>query len=179
VSIEKCVFTEQAKAEVEDGLFGAVSLALLSAVDMRLKEGIALCEDMSNKLEDIERYIQTIITRSPIVQEEYAVKLKSKLDSALSGLGYDDARLLTEVAIFADKCCIDEELTRLRSHISQMREIISSDDSVGRKLDFLIQEMNREINTIGSKSNDIEISKVVIELKTIIEKIREQIQNIE
>ena len=179
VSIEKCVFTEQTKKEVEEGLQGALALALGDVVSMRSKEGSALCNDISYKLKDMEEYISLIESRSPIVQEEYKTKLRTKLDDALSGLSYDDARLLTEITIFADKCCIDEELTRLQSHIVQMNEIINGDESAGRKLDFLVQEMNREINTIGSKSNDIEISKTVIELKTTIEKIREQVQNIE
>lgn len=179
VSIEKCVFTEQTKKEVEEGLKGALALALGGAITMRSKEGDALCNDISCKLGNMETYIALIESRSPIVQEEYKTKLRAKLNDALSGLSYDEARLLTEITIFADKCCIDEEITRLRSHIVQMNEIIAGDESAGRKLDFLVQEMNREINTIGSKSNDIEISKTVIDLKTTIEKIREQVQNIE
>ncbi|MCL2874059.1 MAG: YicC family protein [Defluviitaleaceae bacterium] len=179
VSVEKCVFTEQTKQEVEEGLFGALTIALNGIVEMRSIEGESLCKDISNKLEYINENISIVESHLPYIQEEYSAKLKAKLDDALAGLAYDEARLLTEVALFADKSSVDEEITRLRSHLVQINEIIKSDDSAGRKLDFVVQEMNREINTIGSKSNDIEISKIVIEIKTSIEKIREQIQNIE
>jgi len=179
LSIEKCAFTDQAKIEVEEGLFGALSIALDGILTMRSKEGESLCKDIALKLVHIRENIAVVESRLPNIQEEYSSKLRAKLDDALNGLNYDEARLLTEVALFADKSTVDEEITRLKSHFVQMDEIIEEGESAGRKLDFLVQEMNREINTIGSKSNDIEISKIVIEIKTAIEKIREQIQNIE
>ncbi|MPN17430.1 hypothetical protein SDC9_164783 [bioreactor metagenome] len=146
---------------------------------MRTKEGETLKNDIITKSEGLKVLVSQIANKAPLVAEGYRQKLTSRLSELLSGVDIDEQRIITEVTIFADKSCIDEEITRLNSHINQLDEILNSGGMVGRKLDFLIQEMNREANTIASKSNEIEITKITIELKSEIEKIREQIQNIE
>ena len=123
--------------------------------------------------------MERIRERAPLVAEDYRERLLEKLRELLEDTSIDEQRLLMEVTLFADRACIDEEITRLTSHISQLRDIFEKDEPIGRKLDFLVQEMNREANTIASKSNDITITQITIELKSEIEKIREQIQNIE
>ena len=157
----------------------AVDNALESLITMRENEGEGLKNVLLDRATYIEGIIAEISKHAPDVPKEYKQKLEARIKDLLEQQTIDENRLAMEVAVFADRCSIDEELVRLASHISQMREALSMDQPVGRKLDFLIQEMNREINTIGSKANDLAITKNVVELKSEIEKIREQIQNIE
>lgn len=145
---------------------------------MRKKEGEKLVADLLDRLEVVSTLRAKIVERAPLVAEEYKAKLKERIEEALSGVSFDEARLLNEVAFFTDKANIDEELTRLNSHITQFKEIIKG-SSVGKKLDFLMQEFNREANTICSKSNDITVTQTALLLKNEIEKIREQVQNLE
>ena len=147
---------------------------------MREYEGEQLKADIYTKLDNIEAISTKIEGRAPLVVEEYKGKLNERIQSILEdGTIVDPDRLAMEVAIYADKSSIEEELTRLKSHVLQLKLILSEDGAIGRKLEFLIQEFNREVNTIGSKSSDTEIVKAVVELKSEIEKIREQVQNIE
>ena len=146
---------------------------------MRETEGGKLAEDIRRRLDAIEALTQLVEARSPQTVAEYREKLLSRMREVLQSTSIDEARILTEAAIFADKVAVDEETVRLRSHVSQLREMLQSEVSVGRKLDFLIQELNREANTIGSKCSDLQIARDVVDLKAEIEKIREQVQNIE
>lgn len=165
---------------VWDALKTALDMALEDITSMKDAEGHALKLDMIMRLETIEKMISHIENRSPVVVEEYREKLKERIEALLDqDANVDEDRISYEVVFFADKSNIDEEIVRLKSHISQFLSILEEEDSVGRKLDFLIQEMNREINTIGSKANDMVISKNVVEVKSEIEKIREQVQNVE
>lgn len=148
-------------------------------VESRIKEGQNLADDLIGKLDGMLEHVSFIEERSPQIIEEYRAKLSERVQELLGDATVDEARLLTEVTIFADKICVDEELVRLRSHIETMKQELLNGGSIGRKLDFIAQEMNREANTILSKSNDLTISNRGIELKTEIEKVREQIQNIE
>ncbi len=147
-------------------------------VESRIKEGENLRTDMVSKLDGMLKLVDYISERSPAIVQEYKKRLEEKVRELLDS-NVDESRILTEVTIFADKSCVDEELVRLRSHIETTKETLVAGGSVGRKLDFIAQEMNREANTTLSKANDLEISNAAIELKTEIEKIREQIQNIE
>lgn len=172
------------KAEVDEGkiwslLKAALDNALDALVNMRSKEGEGLKESLVEKAAYIENVLKDITARSPEVVKEYKQKLENRIKDILEQQTIDETRLATEVAIFADRCSIDEELVRLKSHISQLREALNIQQPIGRKLDFLIQEMNREVNTIGSKANDLVITRIVVDIKSEIEKIREQIQNIE
>jgi uncharacterized protein (TIGR00255 family) len=153
--------------------------ALSMLVNMRQEEGIALYSDMEMRLKAISEIMETIRLRAPEVVLEYKKRLADRLKELTAGYALDDARLAQEVAIMADRCDITEELVRLQSHIGQFRALLQSDEAEGRKIDFLLQEMNREINTIGSKSNDAEIARQVIEAKSELGKLREQAQNIE
>lgn len=146
---------------------------------MRVVEGDKLKADVLDKLAVIEKLVSTVEAEAPKTVEEYHNKLKTKLYEVLGGTGVDESRIVTEAAIFADKVAVDEETVRLRSHISQLRSMLETGSPIGRKIDFLIQEFNREANTIGSKCQNADIAHVVVELKSEIEKIREQIQNIE
>ncbi len=146
---------------------------------MRETEGEKLSADLISHLEVLEAIREKIAERAPLSVQENNEKMKNRIRELLEGVNYDEARLLTECAVFADKADISEELARLGSHFSQFRKILCESVPVGRKLDFLVQEMNREVNTIGSKCNDSDIAKQVIEAKSYVEKIREQIQNIE
>ncbi len=157
----------------------ATNRALDSLLKMRDTEGKAITADILSKLSEVERLTGVIETRAPFVAAEYKTRLGETVREALSGADYDETRLLTEVALFADKCAIDEELARLHAHIDHYRKILSTEPTAGRKLDFLTQELNREANTIGSKANDAAIAENVVLLKCEIEKIREQIQNLE
>ena len=157
----------------------AVSVAIDEVIEMRTREGQKLKENLFDILDNIEKFIEKIEQKAPIVVEEYKEKLEQRLSELIDIQKVDPARIATEVALFADKCNIDEELTRLNSHISQMRDMLNAGSPVGKKADFLIQEMNREVNTIGSKANNLDITRNVVELKSEIEKLREQIQNIE
>ena len=157
----------------------ATDRALDSLLKMRDTEGKAITADILTKLAEIERLTGVIETRAPLVSAEYKTRLEETVREALSGADYDETRLLTEVALFTDKCAIDEELARLHAHIDHYRKILSTEPTAGRKLDFLTQELNREANTIGSKANDALIAENVVLLKCEIEKVREQIQNLE
>lgn len=180
------VFTVVKKTEDEEVIWNEVKAVAQTALDrfvkMRTVEGVKMYEDISGRLDYIEETVGRIEAHQPSVAQSYSDKLYAKIMETLGSAeldSIDKQRVLTEVAIFADKVAIDEETVRLRSHISQFRELIKSDEPVGRKLDFLVQEVNREVNTIGSKANDLTITKMVVDLKAEIEKIREQIQNIE
>jgi len=146
---------------------------------MRTREGEKLATDILNRAVTIENLTALVEERSPKTVAEYRAKLETRMQEVLQNVQIEPARLLTEAAIFADKVAVDEETVRLRSHLGQLREMLGKGGAVGRKLDFLIQEFNREANTIGSKCSDIEITKTVVDIKAEIEKIREQIQNIE
>ena len=158
----------------------AVAAEALSAhTAMREKEGRKLAEDILGRLDTIESLTARVEERSPQTVAEYREKLLARMNEVLQSATIDESRILTEAAIFADKVAVDEETVRLRSHLSQLREMLQSGEPIGRKLDFLIQEVNRESNTIGSKCNDVQIARDVVELKAEVEKIREQVQNIE
>ena len=146
---------------------------------MRAVEGVKLCEDIAGRVSTIETVVGKVEERSPQTVAAYREKLTARMQEVLQSTTIDESRILTEAAIFADKIAVDEETVRLRSHIAQLRTMLKSDQPVGRKLDFLIQEVNRECNTIGSKCNDLTIAQDVVNMKAEVEKIREQVQNIE
>lgn len=148
-------------------------------VEMRKFEGKKIAEDLENRIEDINKKIIKISAISTRLIEEYIVKLEKRIKELLQTDEIDKNRLAQEVVIYADKCSIEEEITRLKSHINQFKELLCTEGAIGKKIDFLIQEMNREINTVGSKANQLEIIDVVVDVKTELENIREQIQNIE
>jgi uncharacterized protein (TIGR00255 family) len=167
-----------ADEELLEALKTALNLALDNLNRMRFTEGEKLKADMLSRMVTIEGLVNDIAARAPLVSEEYKKKLETRVKEYLAGVNADEGRLLTEVALFADKSNIDEEITRLYSHIAQFRSI-SEEGIVGRKLDFLVQEFNREANTACSKSNDIALTKLGLALKNEIEKVREQVQNLE
>lgn len=174
---------EQKEEDVEEKwLFieKALKEAISNLISMREKEGEKLSQDLLIKCKKISHLVNDISDRSPLVVREYKGKLESRLKELIDDRSqYDEGRVAMEIAIMADKASIDEEITRLHSHIEQIKSTLDMDESIGRKLDFIIQEMNREANTIGSKANDLEILKHTLELKSEIEKIREQVQNIQ
>lgn len=178
ITVDKGITSEEAGNEIYECLMNATNEAVDNFVAMRTKEGEALKNNILEKLDTILDAVNKINTRAPEVAKDYRKRLEDKLNE-LDEIQADESRILTEVLIFSDKACIDEEITRLYSHINQMKSIVMETVPVGRKLDFLIQEMNREVNTIGSKSNDLEITNIIVDTKSEIEKIREQIQNIE
>ena len=157
----------------------AVDGAAEGMAQSRIREGENLKADLLGKLDEMEKNVEFIAERSPQIVAEYRKKIEDKVHELLADTTIDEGRIATEVTIFADKVCVDEEMVRLRSHIEAVRKALTEGGSIGRKLDFLAQEMNREANTILSKANDLTVSNCGIELKTTIEKIREQIQNIE
>ena len=167
----------------EEKIWNAVQkvteLAVECLVTLRETEGEKLRADILSKADTILEHVAFVESRSPQTVREYHEKLRQRMEELLENTQVDEQRLLTEAAIFADKVAVDEETVRLRSHISQLREFLNADEPIGRKLDFLVQEMNRESNTIGSKAQDVEIAKRVIAIKAEVEKIREQVQNIE
>ena len=167
----------------EEKIWNAVQkvteLAVERFVTMRETEGEKLRADILSKADTILEHVAFVESRSPQTVREYHEKLRQRMEELLENTQVDEQRLLTEAAIFADKVAVDEETVRLRSHISQLREFLNADEPIGRKLDFLVQEMHRESNTIGSKAQDVEIAKRVIAIKAEVEKIREQVQNIE
>lgn len=167
----------------EEGIWKILEKALREASDSfvktRINEGENLRADLSQKLDSMLEIVSFIEKKSPEIIETYKADLKAKVEEMLGNTQMDEGRILTEVTIFADKVCVDEELVRLRSHIETVRDTLNEGGSIGRKLDFLAQEMNREANTILSKSSDLEVTNRGVELKTEIEKVREQIQNIE
>ena len=164
--------------ELESVVKSTVNEACEKLNVMRKIEGEKLVVDMLSRMDTISSLASKISVRAPFVALDYKEKLKNRIEEYLKDVKYDEARLLSEVAFYTDRVNIDEELTRLNSHIAQFKKIISSEES-GKKLDFLMQEFNRETNTICSKSNDIEVTKYALELKNEIEKVREQVQNLE
>ncbi len=165
--------------EIWSDLEQVVREAATKFVDARIKEGDNLKKDLCEKLDTMLTYVDDISKRAPEIIEEYKKDLYAKVAEFLADSKMDEARILGEVTLYADKICVDEEIVRLRSHIGTTKEILEGGGSVGRKLDFIAQEMNREANTILSKANDLITSDIAINLKTDIEKVREQIQNIE
>ena len=157
----------------------ALSDAIDALTQMRAQEGSRLAADLLPRMDAIENLITEIAQRAPLVVQEYRAKLSERIEALLAGVELDQSRLANEVAYFADRASIDEEIVRLRSHTRQAYQLLVSDEPVGRKLDFIVQEMNRELNTIGSKANDGALSSLVLDGKADVEKIREQIQNIE
>ena len=177
------VFTLEEQSENEEQLWKEFVVILDEAakqfVESRTKEGEALKEDLLQKLEGMLSMVDYIESVSPSLTETYRNRLEAKVKELLEGAGIDESRIATEVTIYADKICVDEETVRLRSHIENTKSILLEGGNVGRKLDFIAQEMNREANTILSKANSLDVSNKAIDLKTEIEKVREQIQNIE
>lgn len=177
------VLVLQKTAADEDRIWNAVRTvaekAVMRFIEMRETEGAKLKADILSRADTILEHVAFVEERSPQTVKEYNEKLKQRMEELLGSTQVDEQRLLTEAAIFADKIAVDEETVRLRSHISQLRTFMEADEPIGRKLDFLVQEINREANTIGSKAQDVEIAKRVIAVKAEVEKIREQVQNIE
>ena len=177
------VFRVEKPQEDEEAIRQAVmqvaGKAIAAFVSMRETEGQKLREDVLNRLDFIGERVAIIEKEAPQLTEKYRNRLYTRISDLLGSTTVDEQRILTEAAIFSEKTAVDEETVRLRSHISQMHDMLGEEGSVGRKLDFLVQEMNREVNTIGSKVQDVHITAVVVEMKSEIEKIREQIQNIE
>lgn len=173
------VKTQEDEEQVWEQVKAAAEAALSKFIEMRETEGVKMYDDISTRLNSIEEMVRFVEDRSPTVTEAYRDKLYTKIKEIVGDRNIDDSRILTEAAIFSEKTAVDEETVRLHSHIAQFRQLIKSGEPVGRKLDFLVQEMNREVNTTGSKCSDLDITKIVVEMKSEIEKIREQIQNIE
>ena len=177
------VFTMEQVPEDEEHMWQILEKAIGEAaekfVETRTREGENLKQDLLGKLDYMVTLVDQIEERSPKIVEEYRAKLEDKVKELLEDVQIDESRIAAEVILFADKICTDEEVVRLKSHIQHMRSTFEEKEGIGRKLDFIAQEMNREANTILSKANDLEVSNLAIELKTEIEKIREQIQNIE
>lgn len=170
---------EEDKDKVWEQIFPCLKMAVEDFVAMRTREGERLYNNLIERAETIQKLISEIEERSPQIVEEYSQRLRERMTELLGDFKIDESRLLTEVGIMADRVCIDEELVRLKSHFKELEKILAMSEPVGRKLDFLVQEINRETNTIGSKANDFGIAKYVVEIKSEIEKLREQIQNIE
>ena len=177
------IFTLRKSPDDEEQIWADVSAVARAAADrfvaMRQTEGAKLREDILGRLVTIEEKVAVVEERSPQTVAEYRARLAARMEELLGKTGIEEQRILAEAAIVADRWAVDEETVRLRSHISQLRTILDTPEAVGRKLDFLVQEMNREANTIGSKAQDVAIAQVVVDIKSEIEKIREQIQNIE
>ena len=183
VSAYSDIFQVHKAPEDEEEVWNAVKpvldTALNNFITMRETEGEKMKADVMSRAKHILSIVDEIESRSPERVKEYETRLKERIEELLGSADYDEQRVITEVAIFADKVAVDEETVRLRSHFDQLKSLMDSDGEVGRKLDFIIQEMNREANTIGSKANDSSLSHMVVDIKAEIEKIREQIQNIE
>ena len=163
----------------ENLILNMVESAITSLQKMREEEGLYLQKDLAKRIDNIEKHAVQIEKRQPEVIQEYKIRLKEKIKLLNDGIDIDDSRLAQETAILADRCDITEEITRLSSHLNQFRKLFKSTEPIGRKLEFITQEINREVNTMGSKSNDIQMANLVIEMKSSLEKIREQIQNVE
>ncbi len=174
--VEKPDIDEEARAEE---ILGTVEAALQQYDAMRITEGAALEQDLLNRRQTILALVEKVEARSPITVSEYRARLEAKMQEVLANTTIDDSRILMEAAVFADKVAVDEETVRLRSHLNQLQSMLSTGGAIGRKLDFLLQEMNREANTLGSKGNDLEQARTVVDIKAELEKIREQTQNIE
>lgn len=173
------VKTETDEEQMWQDIRAAAEEALERFISMREAEGARMKQDVAARLDKIEQWVGIVEQRSPVIVEEYRKRLYDKLCEVLNSTNIDESRILTEAGIFSEKTAVDEETVRLRSHIAQFRSMLELSEPVGRKLDFLVQEMNRETNTIGSKVQDIEVTRIVVDQKSEIEKIREQIQNIE
>ncbi len=176
LTVEKA---EEDSDTAAEQLLSVLALALEDYTAMREREGAKLVEDILSRADTIEALTKRVEELSPKTVADYRARLEAKMSETLANTQIDESRILTEAAIFADKVAVDEETVRLKSHLSQLRDLLNKGGSVGRKLDFLIQEFNREANTIGSKCSDIEIARIVVDIKAEIEKIREQVQNIE
>ncbi len=170
---------KQDDEEIKKEVIETIKESLNGLIQMRQIEGNKISEDLKIRLEKILSKVDKISKLSTRLIEEYVVKLEERIKEILKDQEIDKSRLAQEVVIYADKCSIEEEITRLKSHISQFKILLDTNEAVGKKLDFIIQEMNRETNTIGSKANNLEITNAVIDIKTEIENIREQVQNIE
>ncbi len=175
-TVEKPDVDEQ---QLQEDLLSVARSALANYDAMRSKEGEALKNDLSGRGQTIRQLVSQVEAGSEQTVADYRARLYSKLQEVLAGTSIDESRILTEAAIFADKVAVDEETVRLRSHLDQMDAMLASGGAIGRKLDFLLQEMNREANTIGSKCTDVRLARIVVEIKAELEKIREQTQNIE
>ncbi len=169
----------QDEEQIKIELLQTVEEAINQLIKMREIEGKKISEDILAKISQIEEKNEEILSLSTGLIDEYVVKLEGRIKEILKTEELDKSRLMQEVVIYADKCSVEEEVTRMRSHISQLRNLITANEPTGKKMDFLIQEMNRETNTIGSKANNLEITNNVVDIKTILEDIREQVQNIE
>ena len=174
--VEKPDVDEEERAKE---IYETVADALQQYNAMRITEGAALEQDLLNRRQTILALVEKVEARSPITVAEYRARLEAKMQEVLANTTIDDSRILMEAAVFADKVAVDEETVRLRSHLNQLQSMLSTGGAIGRKLDFLLQEMNREANTIGSKGNDLEQARTVVDIKAELEKIREQTQNIE
>lgn len=177
------IFDVEYKQQDEEALFAKIMPALETAVQqfvaMRKREGEKLTEDMLMRKGIIEDCLEKVEQLAPHTVDDYKEKLEARIAELMDGIAIDESRVMTEIAIFADKLCITEETVRLHSHLEEFKNILSKDEAAGRRLDFLLQEMNREVNTMGSKCNDLEIGRYVVDMKTELEKIREQLQNLE
>lgn len=167
------------ETEIRKEILPALEDAIMQVIEMRKNEGEQIVKDIINKISQIEGKIQEIFELSTGLIEEYVVKLETRIKDLLKTEDLDKSRLMQEVVIYADKCSVEEEITRMKSHITQLRNLLESNEPTGKKMDFLLQEMNRETNTIGSKANNLEITNRVVDIKTILEDVREQVQNIE
>ncbi|MFZ5943840.1 MAG: YicC/YloC family endoribonuclease [Bacillota bacterium] len=182
VSLPEVIKLEEMEENLDDiwsGMEAALLMALEQLKIMRMAEGKSLREDLAERIKVLQKYALQIRVRGPVLVEEYREKIRARVSEILDDSQLDENRLIQEVVFFAEKTSIAEELVRLDSHFKQFLASMDSGDSIGRKLDFLVQELNRETNTIGSKANDLEITQIVVEMKSEIEKIREQVQNIE
>ncbi len=171
--------SELDEEQIKKELLEAIQNSVEKLIQMRQTEGSKMAEDINTKINQIEEKVNEIFELSTGLIEEYVVKLETRIKEILKTEELDKSRLMQEVVIYADKCSVEEEITRMRSHINQLRNLLESNEAVGKKMDFIIQEMNRETNTIGSKANNLEITNRVVDIKTILEDIREQVQNIE
>lgn len=181
LQLESIFLTEEVPTvpvNLETLLMESIKVALENLKHMRVQEGRELAQDLQNQLKKLAKIIEEVKNYAPSVVEQYKSRLAIKLSELTDGL-IEDSRIVTEAAIFADKCDINEELTRLESHVQQFSGTLENAEPIGRKLDFIVQEMNREVNTIGSKANDSTITKEVVEMKSLLEKLKEQVQNIE
>ncbi len=170
---------EEDEQKLTDDILSVVQEALDKFNAMREKEGAAMEQDLRSRAGTVLSLVEKIEARSPITLAEYRARLTQKMQEVLGQTNIDESRILQEAAVYADKIAVDEETVRLRSHLNQLDQMLTNGGAIGRKLDFLLQEFNREVNTIGSKGNDIEQARTVVELKAELEKIREQTQNIE
>lgn len=171
--------TEEEEDTIQNELLECLEQAISNFVEMRTIEGNKIKEDLKTRIDKVECDVQKISEYSTRLVQEYVVKLEERIKEILKTDVVDQSRLAMEVVLFADKCSVEEELTRLKSHIEQFRTLINSEGTIGKKIDFLLQEMNRETNTMGSKSGSLDITNLVVNIKTELEDIREQIQNIE